>query len=359
MANYTAYHVSSSGLDIYAKPLPLTLSPWSTGVVVLNEVGSTGTYSGTLVSQTQYLVFVRGGLNPADTDVIDGSFGANIWDNILTGATHNIAGSAGRRLRQIADTVVLDDGANGGASNSGPDGTGTIILKVGTTTACVGQSVRSNGQVRFIESYDPATREAILDQPWCVIPDTGEDYTIYSQRSPLVGKLATALAGTFGWALQNLQSLLENVSGWRFTEKALEEAPVTICGGSSGGGAFSLDMSSSVRLTLVRNDDYSALDGRQIDIPIELPDGYDYSTATICFSMHRIRSGVRIPGQSHVCLGTASIEEIEYEPYLRLEFDADDLDLPAGTYYWTAHATKSDRRITLRTGTLILLEDIE
>jgi hypothetical protein len=113
------------------------------------------------------------------------------------------------------------------------------------------------------------------------------------------------------------------------------------------------------RLTLVRKDDYSAQDGRQIELEIALPDGYDDEDADVCFSLHRIRSGVRLPNQSFLCVGTAAIEEIDYVPHLSLQFTADDLDLPAGTYYWTAHATKENRRITLRTGTLILLEDIE
>jgi hypothetical protein len=259
MANYTAYHGSQPGLDIYAKQLPLNTSNWATGVVVLNEVASTGVYSGTLVSANQYMVFVQEGGSPSATDPIDGSFASNIWDTVLTGATHNVPASAGRRLRQLADTVVLDDGQNTGASNGGPDGTGTITLKVGTTTACIGQSIRSNGQVRFIESYDVSTRVAILDQPWCVVPGTGDDYTIYSQRSSMVGKLATALADTYGFALKNLQSLLENVSGWRFTAKALEVGVQNAVGSLTGAAIIPPVVPEKQTVFLYQGDTYDGI----------------------------------------------------------------------------------------------------
>jgi hypothetical protein len=119
-----------------------------------------------------------------------------IWNEVLTGATHNIASSAGRRLRQLADTVVLVDGVCDAASNAGTDSTGTITLEVGTTTACVGQAIRCENQVRFIASYNAGTRVAQLDRPWCVVPDAGDEYVIFNVRNPLVGLASLALAGS-------------------------------------------------------------------------------------------------------------------------------------------------------------------
>jgi hypothetical protein len=119
-----------------------------------------------------------------------------IWNEVLTGATHNIASSAGRRLRQLADTVVLVDGVCDAASNAGTDSTGTITLEVGTTTACVGQAIRCENQVRYIASYNAGTRVAQLDRPWCVVPDAGDEYVIFNVRNPLVGLASLALAGS-------------------------------------------------------------------------------------------------------------------------------------------------------------------
>jgi len=352
MANYTAYHGSQPGLDIYAKQLPLNTSNWATGVVVLNEVASTGVYSGTLVSANQYMVFVQEGGSPSATDPIDGSFASNIWDEVLTGATHNIASSAGRRLRQLADTVVLDDGQNTGASNGGPDGTGTITLKVGTTTACIGQSIRSNGQVRFIESYDVSTRVAILDQPWCVVPGTGDDYTIYSQRSSMVGKLATALTGTFGWALQNLQSLLENVSGWRFTSKALEQAPTLVVDVPGFTEPFQVELTKPVRMTA--GDTKKTADGNALQFPVRLPQAFDPSGATITFAAERRPRG--LGAQDFISSTDCAFTVIDGADFVAVEFLASaDTDKRPGEYDWNVVVTKGTSEITKTRGVLVLL----
>jgi hypothetical protein len=150
-------------------------------------------------SATDLKDFADSGYDPATNTVaaeLDSASVDAIWNEVLTGATHNIAASAGRRLRQLADTVVLVDGVCDAASNAGTDSTGTITLEVGTTTACVGQAIRSENQVRFIASYDAGTRIAQLDRPWCVVPDSGDEYVIFNVRNPLVGLASLALAGS-------------------------------------------------------------------------------------------------------------------------------------------------------------------
>ena len=127
-----------------------------------------------------------------------------IWNEVLTGATHNIASSAGRRLRQLADTVILVDGVCDAASNAGTDSTGTITLEVGTTTACVGQAIRCENQVRYIASYDAGTRVAQLDRPWCVVPNAGDDYVIFNVRNPLVGLSGLAVSGSHAAAINDI-----------------------------------------------------------------------------------------------------------------------------------------------------------
>jgi hypothetical protein len=104
----------------------------------------------------------------------------------------------------LADTVVLVDGVCDAASNAGTDSTGTITLEVGTTTACVGQAIRCENQVRFIASYDAGTRVAQLDRPWCVVPDAGDEYVIFNVRNPLVGLASLALAGSTAAAVNDV-----------------------------------------------------------------------------------------------------------------------------------------------------------
>jgi hypothetical protein len=127
-----------------------------------------------------------------------------IWNEVLTGATHNIASSAGRRLRQLADTVILLEGECTAASNAGTSSTGTITLAIGTTTACVGQAIRCENQVRFIASYNTDTRVAELDRPWCVIPDVGDEYVIFNVRNPLVGLSGLAVSGSHAAAINGI-----------------------------------------------------------------------------------------------------------------------------------------------------------
>jgi hypothetical protein len=164
-----------------------------------------------------------------------------IWDEVLTGSTHNIASSAGRRLRQLADTVVLVDGVCDAASNAGTDSTGTITLEVGTTTACVGQAIRCENQVRYIASYDAGTRVAQLDRPWCVVPDAGDEYVIFNVRNPLVGLASLALAGSAAAAVNDINAVTDKIDTglvldgavYQFTENMLELGP---SGGGGGGG---------------------------------------------------------------------------------------------------------------------------
>lgn len=106
---------------------------------------------------------------------------SDVWDEILTGATHNIATSAGRRLRQVApttihsgtcqagslvNTIVLDasasavDGAYDPAGVSIVDGTGA-------------------GQTRLIYEYVGATRTAVIDRNWKVTPNATSEFLIF------------------------------------------------------------------------------------------------------------------------------------------------------------------------------------
>lgn len=98
-----------------------------------------------------------------------------VWDEILTGATHNIPTSAGRRLRTLAaqiiyestlpsqasalsNTVILDSGAS---STNGAYDPAIICIVEGTGT----------GQTRMIYEYVGSTRTAILDRDWKTQPD--------------------------------------------------------------------------------------------------------------------------------------------------------------------------------------------
>ena len=104
-----------------------------------------------------------------------------VWDEILTGATHNIATSAGRRLRELASTVVYTGTAASGAAtsitlDSGASATDgaydpALIAIIGGTGA---------GQSRLIMEYVGSTRTAYVDRDWKVNPSSDSEFIIYA-----------------------------------------------------------------------------------------------------------------------------------------------------------------------------------
>jgi hypothetical protein len=104
-----------------------------------------------------------------------------VWDEVLTGATHNIASSAGRRLRQLASVIVRAGTAQGpgtgnnqiqldaGASSiNGDYDPNVIFIETGTGA----------GQSRLILQYNGSTKVATVDRDWRVNPDNTSEFVI-------------------------------------------------------------------------------------------------------------------------------------------------------------------------------------
>ncbi len=122
---------------------------------------------------------------------------AAVWDRVLTGATHNIATSAGRRLRQLAAAVVLTEGvAQAGANGSitlaaGENANNSwyqhalIILTDGTGA----------GQARSIHDYTGSSKVVDVVPDWVTNPAAGTTYEIFAFGETHVHELhAEALA---------------------------------------------------------------------------------------------------------------------------------------------------------------------
>ena len=103
-----------------------------------------------------------------------------VWDRVLSGATHNIVNSAGRRLRQIEAAFVLASGtAQAGtpttitlaASESATDNifNGDRVVIVG------GTGLSEHG---IIVSYDGTTKIATMSQSWVITPDATSEYDL-------------------------------------------------------------------------------------------------------------------------------------------------------------------------------------
>jgi len=115
--------------------------------------------------------------NRVDADISD--IPDVTWDEVLTGATHNIPASAGRRLRQLADVVIYDGTATGGTAN-------TILLNAGASAidgaydpaliAIVNGT--GNGQSRRILEYEGAARRAWVNRDWKTTPNATSEFII-------------------------------------------------------------------------------------------------------------------------------------------------------------------------------------
>lgn len=104
-----------------------------------------------------------------------------VWDEILTGTTHNIPTSAGRRLRESSGGVVHTGRAQGAGT-----GTNQIVLDADTSAdngaydpaAIAIVAGAGSGQSRLILQYSGSTRTATVDRDWKVAPDGTSDFII-------------------------------------------------------------------------------------------------------------------------------------------------------------------------------------
>jgi hypothetical protein len=103
-----------------------------------------------------------------------------VWDEVLTGATHNVTDSAGRRLRQIEASFVVAAGtAQAGtaatitlaASESATDDifSGDRVIIVGGTGV---------GEHGLITAYNGTTKVATMSQNWVITPDNTSEYEL-------------------------------------------------------------------------------------------------------------------------------------------------------------------------------------
>jgi hypothetical protein len=121
----------------------------------------------------------------------------DVWDEILTGATHNIPTSAGRRVREIGAYAIDSGTAQAGnshsitlaASASANDGVYNRNLIVLTDNTGVGQT-------RTIVDYDGTTKIVVVDRDWRVSPDATTEYQITPDDTPLTVDHGVARGGT-------------------------------------------------------------------------------------------------------------------------------------------------------------------
>ena len=103
----------------------------------------------------------------------------DIWDRVLTGATHNINNSAGKRLRQVSGIVFNSGTAQSGGNNS-------IQLESGSITSddmfrrskviIIGGT--GTGQEAIITSTVASTDTCTTTPAWITNPDSSSEYEV-------------------------------------------------------------------------------------------------------------------------------------------------------------------------------------
>jgi hypothetical protein len=120
-----------------------------------------------------------------------------VWDEVLTGATHNIATSAGRRVREIGAYAIESGTAQAGNSHSitlaatAPTDDGIINRNLVVITDNTGA-----GQTRTVVDYNGTTKVVVVDRDWRVSPDATSEYQIVPDDTPLTVDHGVAQAGT-------------------------------------------------------------------------------------------------------------------------------------------------------------------
>ncbi|MCP5018925.1 MAG: hypothetical protein GY938_27155 [Ketobacter sp.] len=102
-----------------------------------------------------------------------------VWDEILTGATYNTPTSAGRRLRELAGTIIISGTAATGTSNTitldGDASTSDGAYDPAMVYIVAGTGL---GQTRNILDYVGSTKIATVDRNWRTNPDATSEYII-------------------------------------------------------------------------------------------------------------------------------------------------------------------------------------
>ena len=162
-----------------------TVDSIATASVVAEAVADTVRLSDGVTLQDDAITAAKIAANAITSSELDATAIAEIadgvWDEILSGATHNIATSAGRRLREITSTIIRASTAQGGAatyitldaSASATDGAydPALVAIVGGTGI---------GQSRLIMEYNGTTKRAYVDRDWKTTPDATSEFVIYA-----------------------------------------------------------------------------------------------------------------------------------------------------------------------------------
>jgi hypothetical protein len=182
VSNVTTVATTTTNTDMRGTDNALLAASAPTNFGDLAITASTGKVTvGTNDDKTGYSI--SGSITTLDglNDPTAAAIADAVWDEILTGASHNIATSAGRRLREVASSVIWSGTAQG-------SGTGTNQIQLDTGASATDNAYdpaiisiiggTGAGQTRLILQYSGTTKTATVDRDWKVNPSTDSEFII-------------------------------------------------------------------------------------------------------------------------------------------------------------------------------------
>ena len=121
------------------------------------------------------------------------SIANEVWDEVLTSATHDVTNSAGRKLRNVFATT-------GTAQAGGPNSIQLAIGELATDHIYNQNLIYINkglgaGQVRIIIEYDGTTKTAVVNRAWDINPNGTSEYVIIPSADVPIANQGIAQSG--------------------------------------------------------------------------------------------------------------------------------------------------------------------
>lgn len=174
-----------------------------------------------------------------------------VWDALLTGASHNTSTSAGRRLRQIDAAFVVTEGTAdaGGASTIDletgvADGTTNDIYAGDRILIVAGTGAGEHG---LVLSYEAVTNQrATMSKPWVITPSTDSEYIIVPADCDVELWNDNSVTGDGDWAGDNAatQTLASGATGFVAIDTVVDAIKV-ITDALTSAGAANLALSAA------------------------------------------------------------------------------------------------------------------
>jgi hypothetical protein len=201
-----------------------------------------------------------------------------IWDEPLTGATHNVATSSGKRLRQTTafqqiDSTVVDASAT---TTTFVTGLTSAVDDFYNDSMLVFTDGALAGQVRAILDYVGATKTIILEEALTSAPVNGVAFAIVSLHIHPVSQIQSGLATSA--ALTAAKTILDKVDTglavdgavYQFTSNMLELGP------SGGGGGDATLAKQTEILAAIQGSEVIQVASPNVSGNLVLTQGDDY-----------------------------------------------------------------------------------